>query len=354
VFFLFKKKFIVGLKNHEALMLIISRTPVRISLFGGGTDYPDYFSRKKGAVLGTTIKQFIYVSINQMLQMGSFFDHKIRVGYSKTELVQNILEIAHPSVRECLKHHKFDANLDIHIFSDLPAKTGLGSSSSFTVGFLNALYAIKGLRISKQKLAEEACLIEQTKIKEHVGSQDQFHAAHGGLNIIEFTQDEIKLRPVLVSKEKKKLFQDSVMVFYTGLTRFASEVAKEQIDKTKTLSNDIYLEKMHDMVFEAEKIFATCESNEMIQQLGSLLHTSWLLKKKLSKKISTALIDKYYETAIEAGAIGGKLCGAGSGGFLAMIVPTEKQPKVRNALKNLLEVPFQIEPDGSTIIYMKD
>jgi len=335
-------------------MIIISRTPVRISFFGGGTDYPDYFSRKKGAVLGTTIKQFIYVSINQMLQMGSFFDHKIRVGYSKTELVQDILEIAHPSVRECLKHHNFNSNLDIHIFSDLPAKTGLGSSSSFTVGFLNALYAIRGMRTSKQKLAEEACLVEQKKIKEHVGSQDQFHAAYGGLNIIEFIQDEIKVRPVLVSKEKRQLFQNSVMIFYTGLTRFASEVAKEQVNKTKTLSNDTYLAKIYDMVFEAEKIFATCEAKEMIQQIGTLLHASWLLKKKLSSKISNTLINKYYEIAIEAGAIGGKLCGAGSGGFLALIVPAEKQSKVRSALKELLEVPFQIESDGSTIIYMKD
>jgi len=335
-------------------MIIISRTPVRISFFGGGTDYPDYFSRKKGAVLGTAIKKFIYISINQMLQMGSFFDHKIRVGYSKTELVQDASEIAHPSVRECLKYHNFNSNLDIHIFSDLPAKTGLGSSSSFTVGFLNALYAVRGKRTSRQKLAEEACFIEQKKIKEHVGSQDQFHAAYGGLNIIEFTQDEIKARPVLVSKEKKNIFQNSIMVFYTGLTRFASEIAKEQIDKTKTLSNDFYLAKMYDMVFEAEKIFATCKAEELIQQIGSLLHESWLLKKKLSPKITTSLIDKYYEIAIEAGAIGGKLCGAGSGGFLALAVPPEYQLKVRNALKDLLEVPFQIESDGSTIIYMKD
>jgi len=170
--------------------MIISRTPVRISFFGGGTDYPDYYNRNKGAILGTTINKYTYVSVNTL---SDFFEHKIRIGYSKTELVKNVEEIIHPSVRECLKHKKISGNLDVHIFADLPAKTGLGSSSSFTVGFLNALYALQGIKISKHSLAKEACFVEQNLIKENVGSQDQFHAAFGGFVLL--SQDFVSLKP---------------------------------------------------------------------------------------------------------------------------------------------------------------
>jgi len=332
-------------------MMIISRTPVRISFFGGGTDYPEYYLRKKGAVLGTTINKYTYISINTL---SDFFDHKIRLGYSKTELVKHSSEIAHPSVRECLKHHGIDESLDIHIFSDLPAKTGLGSSSSFTVGFLNALYALKGKNISKQKLAEEACFVEQKLIQENVGSQDQFHAAFGGLNILEFTKNHIQARPVIISSKKLKLFEDHLLVFYTGLTRFASEVVKEQIDNTKTLSNDIYLQKMKEMVYAAEDIISKSSDEAFMKELGDLLHHGWELKKKLSSKISNPTIDLAYELARKAGVYGGKLCGAGSGGFLAFFVSPDKRQNVRKALSKFLEVDFKLENAGSSIIYMKD
>lgn len=332
-------------------MMIISKTPVRISFFGGGTDYPAYFLRKKGAVLGTTINQYVYISLNTL---SDFFEHKIRIGYSKTELVKTIDEIQHPSIHNCLKHFDLKANLDIHIFADLPAKTGLGSSSSFTVGFLNALYALQGRRVSKEVLAKKACHIEQNLILENVGSQDQFHAAYGGFNLIEFSPSHIQVRPLIISSQKQKLFEDSLLIFYTGLTRFATDIAKEQIEKTKTLSNDLYLEKMYDMVYEAEEIFSSCSEQKMISKLGALLHKSWDLKKRLSSKISNPFIDKAYQQAIEAGAYGGKVCGAGGGGFLVFLAPKDQKDNIRQVLSNLLEVSFKLENEGSSIMYMKE
>ncbi len=331
--------------------MIISRTPVRISFFGGGTDYPDFYNRQKGAILGTTINKYTYVSVNTLSE---FFDHNIRIGYSKTELVKKPHEIIHPSIRECLLHKNISGNLDIHIFSDLPAKTGLGSSSSFTVGFLNALYALQGKTISKQSLSEEACFVEQQLIKENVGSQDQFHAAHGGLNIIEFSSSQIHVRPVIISTEKVKLLENHLMIFYTGLTRFASDVVKEQINKTKTKSNDEFLLKMHQMVYEAENIIANSSKELMIKKFGTLLDKSWQLKKQLSSKISNPIIDTAYDLAKSEGAYGGKLCGAGSGGFLAVFAPLDKQENIRKKLNSFLEVDFKFENQGSTIIYMKE
>ncbi|MFA5250813.1 MAG: hypothetical protein WC371_05350 [Parachlamydiales bacterium] len=334
-------------------MLIISRTPVRISFFGGGTDYPAYFLREKGATLGTTIDKYTYVSVNTL---SDFFEHKIRIGYSKTELVKEASEIEHPSIRECLKFKQLSDNLDIHIFSDLPAKTGLGSSSSFTVGFLNALYALKGQKIPKQRLAEEACLVEQTLIKENVGSQDQFHAAYGGFNIFEFFPSHIQVRPLIISQEKKQILEQSLLIFYTGLTRFASDVVKEQLRKTAQKDNDHYLKEMLQMVYRAEEIITSpsIKKEDLVEKFASLLDQSWQIKKQLSSKISNFLIDEAYALAKKNGAYGGKLCGAGSGGFLALFVPPEKQSAVRKALSHLLEVPFHFENEGSSIIYMKE
>lgn len=335
----------------ESIMMIISRTPVRISFFGGGTDYPDFYKNYRGAVLGTTINKYIYVSVNTLSE---FFDHRIRLGYSKTELVKTIDQIEHPSVRECLRFMKIDGFLDVHIFSDLPAMTGTGSSSAFTVGFLNALYALQGRKIPKHTMAMEACHVEQELIRENVGSQDQFHASHGGFNVIEFFPSHIQVRPLIITRSKTEMFENHLMIFYTGLTRHASEVVKEQIEKTQSRSNDEYLKLMLEMVYEAERIITSSPENEMMKEIGSLLDESWNLKKKLSSKITNSLIDEAYQLAKTQGAYGGKLCGAGSGGFLALLVPPEKQPQVREALKNLLEVKFRFENEGSTIVYMKD
>ena len=230
--------------------MIISKTPVRLSFFGGGTDYREYFEREGGAVLGTTIDKHIYVSVNRLSE---FFEYKIRVGYSRAELVNTVSEIIHPSVKHTLKHRKL-TGLDIHIFADLPARTGLGSSSSFTVGLLSALNALENKKATKQELADEAIYIEQTLIKENVGVQDQMHAAFGGLNVIEFDKSGIKIRPVEISDDKFSALNESMMVFYTGATRYASEILEEQIENTKACKNDEGLKRMNQMVFEAEKI----------------------------------------------------------------------------------------------------
>lgn len=333
-------------------MHVISRTPLRISFFGGGTDYSGYFEREEGAILGTTIDHYTYVSIKTF--ESAFFDHAIRVSYSKSELVKSVDEIEHPSVRHSLKYEGIDGNLDIHIFSDLPAKTGLGSSSSFTVGFLNALKALRGTKISKQKLAEEACFVEQKLIKENVGSQDQFHASFGGFNVMNFRSDSITVRPLIFPRAKREFLQEHLLVFYTGLTRYASEVVKEQMIKTEKGENDSYLKEMYRLVGEGEKILTHSDGEAMVEGFGKLLHTSWQIKKQLATTISNPFIDEAYGVALESGAFGGKLCGAGSGGFLAFFVPKEKQSAVRGALKPLPEVKFRFEPEGSTIIYMKD
>lgn len=328
--------------------MIISKTPVRISLFGGGTDYPSYYKKKSGAVLGTTIDKYIYLSLNKL---SPFFEYNIRIGYSKSEIVNTLDEIQHPSVRECLKHFELDKGLDIHIFADLPARTGLGSSSAFTVGFLNALNAYKGQKSLKEMLAQKALYVEQQLIKEKVGSQDQYHAAYGGLNLIKFQGDEIQVNPVIISNEKRKALEGSLMLFYTGVKRYAEDVLDEQIIKTKSSLNDEHLEKMYQMVFEAEEIISRCSTEQMIKNLGALLDKSWQLKRLLSSKISSTFIDELYEVAKVAGAYGGKLCGAGLGGFLLLMVPQEKQDKVRQALHPLLEVQFNFENEGSSIIY---
>lgn len=330
---------------------IISRTPVRISFFGGGTDYPAYYSRHPGATLGTTIDKYTYISLNTL---SDFFEYKLRISYSKIELVSSLEEIQHPSVRGCFQYKQTFPLLDIHVSSDLPAKTGLGSSSSFTVGFLNGLYAMEGKKISKQKLAEEACFVEQQVIGERVGSQDQFHAAYGGLNIFEFSSSQIVVRPLIISQEKRQILQQHLLVFYTGVTRFANDVVKEQIEKTKNLDNDSYLSRMYEMVFEAEEIISSAPSSEFMSLLGKLLDEGWNLKKRLSSKISNPLIDELYATALSQGAYGGKLCGAGSGGFLALFAPPSTHSALRSALKDFLEVRFGFESEGATIIYMKE
>ncbi len=329
--------------------MIISRTPVRLSFFGGGTDYREYFERSKGAVLGTTIDKYTYVSVNRL---SDFFEYKIRVGYSKAELVNDVKQILHPSVRETLKFMQLNGNLDIHIFADLPAKTGLGSSSSFTVGFLNALYALEGKIISKQQLAEEAIYIEQQLIKENVGCQDQVHAAFGGLNIIEFSKSRLAVRPVIISREKCDFLDKSLMVFYTGITRYATEILTEQIENTKTCSADEYLDRMYNIVYEAEEIISKHECREMVEKLGQLLHEAWHLKKCLSRMISNEVIDGLYEKAIAAGAYGGKIAGAGGGGFLFLLAPLERQQDIKKALGGLMQVDFRFECEGSKIIYL--
>lgn len=328
--------------------MIISKTPVRISFFGGGTDYPDYYHRSKGAVIGTTINKYIYLSVNKL---SSFFDHKIKLSYSKSESVNELDQIEHPSVRECLKYIDIPYGLDIHVFADLPARTGLGSSSSFTVGLLNVLHQMQKKKISKKDLADHALHVEQRLIQERVGSQDQIHAAFGGLNLIEFDSDGYTVTPINISQENLTLFEESLLLFYTGINRYADQVLEEQIKNTKTGSKDKNLEEMLKMVYQAKEILLKSDKDYLIKKLGQLLHSSWEHKKQLSTKISHSLIDSYYQKAMDAGAYGGKLCGAGHGGFLLIMADKSKHENIRNTLKDLLEVEFKFDQSGTQIIY---
>lgn len=325
--------------------MIISRTPFRISFFGGGTDYPVWYREHGGAVLATSINKYCYITLRYL---PPFFDYKYRIVYSKHETVENISEIQHPSARETLKFMNLDHGVEIHHDADLPARTGLGSSSAFTVCLLNALYALKGKMVTKRQLALEAIHIEQDRIKENVGSQDQTTAAFGGFNKIEFGGEQhIQVQPITLNAEKIQLLQEHLMLFFTGFARTASEIAGEQIKKTPEKENE--LNRMSEMVDEAMGILNGNSSD--ITDFGRLMHETWMIKRSLTNKITTPHIDKIYETAIKAGALGGKLLGAGGGGFILFFVEPENQPEVKEKLKNLLYVPFKFENLGSQIIY---
>jgi D-glycero-alpha-D-manno-heptose-7-phosphate kinase len=317
--------------------MIISRTPFRISFFGGGTDYPAWYREHGGAVLATTIDKYCYVTCRWR---PPFFEDKHRVVYSQTETVQEIDEIRHPSVRETLRFMKITAGIEIHHDADLPARTGIGSSSAFTVGLLHALYALKGLMPSKMQLATQAIHIEQNMIKENVGCQDQILAAFGGFNQIRFNGG-INVTPITVNPE---LLQSHLMLFFTGFSRTASQLAGRLIQDMPKRKKELI--KMQEMVDEGVKTLNMSD----ITDFGRLLHESWQLKRSLTTGISTDYIDYLYDRALKAGAVGGKLCGAGGGGFLLLFVPKEAQDAVRQELK-LLEVPFKFENLGSRIIF---
>jgi len=324
--------------------MIISKTPYRISFFGGGTDYPVWYRENKGAVLSTTIDKYCYITLRYL---PPFFPHKYRIVYSKIELVKDVNEILHPVIKGTLNYLKIDKGLEIHHDGDLPAQTGLGSSSSFTVGLLNCLYALKGAIPLREQLAKQAIYIERDILKENVGAQDQIAVAYGGFNKISFFEnDGFKVEPVIIEKEKVKELNKYLMLFFTGISRYASEIAKSQIENTSQKKRELNF--MYQMVDEAISIL---NGKSNILEFGKLLNETWQLKKSLSNRISNPTIDNIYQKALMAGAIGGKLCGAGGGGFLLLFVAPENQAKVKEALKDLLEVRFNFEEEGSRIIY---
>lgn len=325
--------------------MIISKTPVRISFFGGGTDYPEYFNEFGGCVLSTTIDKYVYVTINSI---GGLMDEKYRIAYKKVELCNEIDQIEHPSVRETLRYLNIKDGLDINIFSDLPARTGLGSSSSFTVGLLNGLYAYQGKIKPQIEYAKEAIHLEKDILKENVGVQDQLAAAVGGLNNMKFTKDNLSVNPVIISSERKKELDNNLLLYYTGISRFATEVLKEQVEKTKEKKVLVELKDIYDMVQSGMNILS--EENTSLRVFGKLLHETWVAKKKLSSAISNPQIDELYDLAIKSGATGGKLLGAGGGGFLLFYVEGEKE-EFRKKMSQFIEIPFNFESEGSRVIY---
>jgi len=323
--------------------MIISRTPFRISFFGGGTDYPVWYGENGGAVLGTTINKYCYITLRHL---PPFFEFKHRIVYSQMEHVHDLEEIRHPSVRETLRFMDISDGTEIHHNGDLPARTGLGSSSSFTVGLLHALYALKGKMPSKMQLAGEAICIEQERIKENVGSQDQVLVSFGGFNRVDFSKGDIQVQPITLKQQRLDMLQSHLALFFTGFSRTASQIAGEQIRNTPNKAAE--LRAMRQMVDEAINIL---NSEGDLSDFGKLLNESWKLKRSLTDRISTPYIDYIYDTAIKAGAAGGKILGAGGGGFILFFIKPEHQECLRQSLKGLLHVPFLFENSGSKIIY---
>ena len=324
--------------------MIISRTPFRISFFGGGTDYPDWYLKHGGSVLATAIDKYCYISCRYL---PPFFEHRIRVVYSKIENCQDLEQIQHPSVRETIRFLNIKRGLEIHHDGDLPARSGMGSSSSFTVGLLNALYALQGKMASKKQLAYNSIHIEQNMIQETVGSQDQVSAAYGKLNKISFFESgEIEVQPLTLTKERIADLDCHLMLFYTGIIRTASDLAKSYVNSIK--EKEDLLKRMHEMVDEGVSIL---HGNDPIYRFGELLHEAWNAKRGLSSEVSNNMVDEIYARARSNGAIGGKITGAGGGGFLLLFVPPPAQDRVREALGNLIHVPFRFESKGSQIIF---
>lgn len=324
--------------------MIISKTPLRVSFAGGGTDIADYYRTGYGAVVSSAIKKYVYVTVNKR------FDEDIRISYSKTEIVDSVDKIEHGLVREALRKVGIRNGIEITTIADIPSRgTGLGSSSAIAVGLLNALYAFKGYRASPKKLAEEACEIEIEKLGEPIGKQDQYIAAYGGIQHIKFNADEtVTLDPVICPPKTKRDIESHLMLLYTGKTRKASDILHKQKSNSKT--NKEILDKMRD---QAEQLFHDLTSLQ-VNKLGQALKDGWELKKSLAKGISDSEIDKIYGKAMKAGAVGGKITGAGGGGFLVLFVPPESHWSVRNALPGMKDLEFKIEPQGSKIIYVGD
>ncbi|OGY66057.1 MAG: kinase [Candidatus Harrisonbacteria bacterium RIFCSPLOWO2_01_FULL_40_28] len=324
--------------------MIITRTPFRMSFFGGGTDYPAWYEKHGGAVLSVTINKFCYITCRYL---PPFFDNKYRFVWSKIELAKNIDHIQHPAFSHIVRFTDIEKGIEVHHDADLPSRSGLGSSSSFTVGLLHALNALKGKVITKRQLALDAIHVEQKIMKESVGSQDQVAAAFGGLNKIEFGGSHtLSVNPITIGHERLNELQNHLMLFFTGLSRNASEIAIHQINNIERKTDELHL--MREIVDQATDILT---SSDNLEEFGVLLHETWKLKRGLSLSITTPFIDEIYEAGMSAGASGGKLLGAGGGGFMLFFVKPESQPHVREKLKNLLYVPFRFDGVGSQIVY---
>ena len=323
--------------------MIITQTPFRMSFFGGGTDFPPFFNEYGGSVISTTFDKYCYVTVRHL---PPFFDYSSEIVYSLTERVTRVEDIKHPAVREAMKYLDMQ-ELRMTYEADLPARSGLGTSSSFAVGMLNAFYALKGKYADKRKLATDAIYLERTLCKEAGGLQDQIAAAYGGLNRINFSEDTFEVVPVIISPERKKKLNHNLMLFFTGFSRFSSDIAQTQEKAIKAKENSQLLE-MLSLVDDAQEILT---SKGDLNEFGRLLDYTWKLKKSITSAISNNSIDALYQRALQAGALGGKLLGAGGGGFLLLYAEKDKQKSVRAALDDLLYVPFQFENTGTKVLH---
>ncbi|KYK28099.1 hypothetical protein AYK20_01685 [Thermoplasmatales archaeon SG8-52-1] len=322
--------------------MIISKTPFRISFAGGLSDIGDYYQKSYGAVTSTSIDKYIYLIINKR------FGNDIQINYSKAEIVKDISQIQHPMVREALKLLNINSNIEITVMSDIPARTGLGSSSSFAVGLLNSLYAYKGKYMDAETLAQEACRIEIDILKEPIGKQDQYASAYGGLNYIRFNSDEtVEVKPIMMNNNKMDELDNNLLLFYTGITRYASSILNESKNKMEKYRN--HVDQLRDLAKDVE----TALRKGDLTGFAKLLHKGWTYKKKTGN-VTNPQIDEYYDKALKAGANGGKILGAGGGGFLLLYCEGKYQDKVRKSLENLREVDFHIKSHGSKIVFRED
>lgn len=323
--------------------MIITKTPFRMSFFGGGTDMPAFFNEHGGAVISTTFDKFCYVNVRHMPPFHPYISELV---HNRFERVNDIEDIEHPLIRECMRLHNIH-EIRLTYEGDLPARTGLGTSSTFAVGMLNAFCALKGKMMSHRALAEEAIRVERDILQEHGGWQDQVAAAYGGLNRIDFHDNDFSVHPIIIHPDRKKELDGNLLLFYTGVQRFSSEIQADTfskpVDKTKQLLNMLAL------VDEAEQILT--DKNTSLNEFGKLLDETWKLKRRTGNKVSNGSIDELYERAIRAGALGGKLLGAGGGGFLLFYCEKDKQATLIRALEQLMVVPFNFENDGAQVLY---
>jgi len=328
-------------------MMIVSRTPLRISFFGGGTDYPEYFRRARGAVLGMAIDKYVYIAA---LRLTSVLDYRYRVSYSRIETVADAAAIQHPVIRSVIGHFKVEEPLDLSIMADLPARSGLGSSSSFTVGFLNLVATLQRQPMTKLDLARSAVHVERELLRENVGVQDQYHASFGGLNRFDFEGDRTRISPVQMTAACLSALTSSLFLVYTGMTRFASATLEEQMARTRDREVDSELSHLLELVDKGVEILESEDPGDMLPRFGAMLHEGWETKKRLSSKVSNPDIDALYDQARSAGGLGGKLCGAGNGGFLLMLVPPSHQLVFAERMRDKVIIPVGLDTIGSTIV----
>lgn len=328
-------------------MLLTSRTPLRISFFGGGTDYPEYFVDRPGAVIGMAINKYVYISL---LRISDVIDYRYRVSYSKLEKTVTIDAIQHPVVRCVLRDRAIEAPLDINVMSDLPASSGLGSSSAFTVGFVNAINALTRQKMTRIELGKAAIRVERELLGERVGVQDQLHAAFGGLNRFDFSGSHIRITPIQMTAACQGRLLASLCLVYTGVTRHASAVLDDQMKATKARAIDHELGHLIELTNQACDLLENGQPDRLVEDFGAMMHEGWLTKRRLSASVTSPEIDALYDACRAAGAVGGKLCGAGSGGFLLMVVPPEKRAGFDARLAGTPIIPVDLDHQGSVIL----